>query len=163
MRSIRLSAIKTVSCNAGESVTVQCGKNDVQKKLGYISLLTITSLKDYALTAANSLIVPAQPHFLSAKGLDLLIGSVSKVKRYINPKLQIDGILLTMVDRRTNLANEVIDLNGAVVHQPHGIFAVGLFERVIKVDNLIGGGRSTVCGNTDLTAAGCVENTSGFA
>lgn len=62
-----------------------------------------------ALTAADSLIVPAQPHFLSAKGLDLLMGSVSKVKRHINPELQVDGILLTMVDRRTNLANEVID------------------------------------------------------
>jgi chromosome partitioning protein len=62
-----------------------------------------------ALTAADSLIVPAQPHFLSAKGLDLLMGSVGKVKRYINPELQVDGILLTMVDRRTNLANEVID------------------------------------------------------
>lgn len=62
-----------------------------------------------ALTAADSLIVPAQPHFLSAKGLDLLMGSVSKVKRHINPELQVEGILLTMVDRRTNLANEVID------------------------------------------------------
>jgi chromosome partitioning protein len=62
-----------------------------------------------ALAAADSLIIPAQPHFLSAKGLDLLMGSVRKVKRHINPELQIDGILLTMVDRRTNLANDVID------------------------------------------------------
>lgn len=62
-----------------------------------------------ALAAADSLIIPSQPHFLSAKGLDLLMGSVSKVKRYINPELKIDGILLTMVDRRTNFANDVID------------------------------------------------------
>ncbi len=62
-----------------------------------------------ALAAADSLIIPSQPHFLSAKGLDLLMGSVSKVKRYINPELRIDGILLTMVDRRTNFANDVID------------------------------------------------------
>jgi len=61
-----------------------------------------------ALTAADSLIVPAQPHFLSAKGLDLLMGSVGKVKRHINPELRVEGILLTMVDRRTNLANEVL-------------------------------------------------------
>lgn len=62
-----------------------------------------------ALAAADSLIVPVQPHYLSAKGLDLLMGSVSKVKRQINPSLKIDGILLTMVDRRTNFANDVID------------------------------------------------------
>jgi len=61
-----------------------------------------------ALTAADSLVIPAQPHYLSAKGLDLLMGSVSKVKRQINPDLRIDGILLTMVDKRTNFARDVI-------------------------------------------------------
>lgn len=61
-----------------------------------------------ALTAADSLVVPVQPHFLSVKGLDLLMGSVGKVKRQINPDLQIDGVLLTMVDTRTNFAKEVI-------------------------------------------------------
>jgi len=61
-----------------------------------------------ALAAADSLIIPAQPHYLSAKGLDLLMSSVGKVKRQINPGLKIDGILLTMVDKRTNFANQVI-------------------------------------------------------
>ncbi len=61
-----------------------------------------------ALVAADSVIIPAQPHFLSAKGLDLLMGSVSKIKRQINPNLKIDGILLTMVDKRTNFANQVM-------------------------------------------------------
>jgi len=61
-----------------------------------------------ALAAADSLIIPAQPHYLSAKGLDLLMNSVSKVKRQINPGLQIDGVLFTMVDKRTNFANQVI-------------------------------------------------------
>lgn len=61
-----------------------------------------------ALAAADSLIIPAQPHYLSAKGLDLLMGSVSKVKRQINPGLKIGGILFTMVDKRTNFANQVI-------------------------------------------------------
>lgn len=60
-----------------------------------------------ALTAADSVIIPTQPNFLSTKGIDLLLGSVSKVKRQINPKLKIDGILLTMVDNRTNNAREV--------------------------------------------------------
>lgn len=62
-----------------------------------------------ALAAVDSVIIPTQPHYLSAKGLELLLGSVSKVRRQINPKLKIDGILMTMVQTRTNLAKEVIE------------------------------------------------------
>ena len=61
-----------------------------------------------ALVASDSVIIPSQPSFLSAKGLDLLLKSVSKVRRTINPGLAIDGILFTMVDRRTNNANKII-------------------------------------------------------
>ena len=61
-----------------------------------------------ALAAADSVIIPSQPSFLSTKGLNLLLHSVSKVKRSINPKLRIDGILLTMVDSRTNKARGII-------------------------------------------------------
>ena len=46
-----------------------------------------------SLAAADSVIIPSQPSFLSAKGLDLLMQSIAKVKRQINPKLKIDGIL----------------------------------------------------------------------
>ena len=62
-----------------------------------------------ALVAADSVIIPSQPSFLSTKGLGLLLKSVTKVRRAINPRLAIDGILLTMVDRRTNNANEMND------------------------------------------------------
>jgi chromosome partitioning protein len=61
-----------------------------------------------ALTAASSVIIPTQPSFLSTKGLSLLLRSISKVKRQINPKLRIDGILMTMVDSRTNDARTII-------------------------------------------------------
>ena len=61
-----------------------------------------------ALVAADSLIIPSQPNFLSAKGLNLLLNSVSRVRRTINPRLRIDGILLTMVDSRTNNARDII-------------------------------------------------------
>ena len=47
---------------------------------------------------------------MPAKGLEQLLSTVSKVKRQINPKLQIDGILLTMVDNRTNFAKEIAAL-----------------------------------------------------
>ena len=68
-----------------------------------LGMLTINSL-----AAADSVIIPSQPSFLSAKGLDLLMRSISKVKKNINPKLKIDGILFTMVDSRTNNAKEII-------------------------------------------------------
>lgn len=69
-----------------------------------------------ALSASDSVIIPAQPQYLSAKGLDLLLGTVSKVKRQVNPDLKIDGILFTMVDRRTNLAKDIIN----IVRQHYG-------------------------------------------
>lgn len=61
-----------------------------------------------ALVAADSVIIPSQPNFLSTKGLNLLMRSIARVKRQINPKLRIDGILLTMVDNRTNNAKAII-------------------------------------------------------
>jgi chromosome partitioning protein len=60
-----------------------------------------------ALVAADSVIIPSQPNFLSTKGLNLLLRSISKIKRQINPRLKIDGILLTMVDNRTNNAKRL--------------------------------------------------------
>lgn len=61
-----------------------------------------------ALVAADSVIIPSQPNFLSTKGLDLLMLSIARVKHQINPNLRIDGILLTMVDSRTNNAKAII-------------------------------------------------------
>lgn len=67
-----------------------------------LGILTINSL-----VAADSVIIPSQPSFLSTKGLDLLLKSIAKVRRQLNPKLEIDGILLTMVDSRTNNAKDI--------------------------------------------------------
>ena len=55
-------------------------------------------------------IIPVQAEYLPAKGLEQLLQTVNKVKRQINPKLQIDGILLTMVDNRTNFSKEIAAL-----------------------------------------------------
>ncbi len=84
----------------------------VRKNYDYILIDCMPSLGMMtinALVAADSVIIPSQPSFLSAKGLNLLLHSISKVKRSINPDLKIDGILLTMVDSRTNNAKYIIN------------------------------------------------------
>ena len=63
-----------------------------------------------ALAAADQLVIPVQAQYLSAKGLEQLLQTVNKVRRQINPKLKIDGILLTMVDNRTNYAKDISNL-----------------------------------------------------
>ena len=72
---------------------------DCQPSLG---MLTIN-----ALAAANRVIIPVQAEYLPAKGLEQLLQTIGRVRRQINPKLQIDGILLAMVDSRTNFAKEI--------------------------------------------------------
>ena len=64
----------------------------------YLGLLTIN-----ALTACDSVIIPVSPQLWSATGLTDLIQTILKVKRKINPRIQVDGILLTICDERTNL------------------------------------------------------------
>ena len=63
-----------------------------------------------ALAAAEQTLIPVQANYLSAKGLEQLLNTINKVKRQINPKLKIEGILLTMVDARTNYAKEISNL-----------------------------------------------------
>lgn len=63
-----------------------------------------------ALAASDQVLIPVQANYLSAKGLEQLLQTVNKVKRQINPKLRIEGILLTMVDSRTNYAKEISTL-----------------------------------------------------
>lgn len=69
---------------------------DTMPSLGMITL--------NALVAADSVIIPVQAQYLPAKGMTQLLQTIAKVKRQVNPQLQIEGILLTLVDNRTNLA-----------------------------------------------------------
>ena len=63
-----------------------------------------------ALAAADNVLIPVQAQYLSAKGLEQLLQTVNKVRRQINPKLRIEGILLTLVDGRTNYAKDISNL-----------------------------------------------------
>ena len=84
--------------------------DEIKKDYDYILLDCMSSLGMVtmnALVAADSVLIPVQSQYLSAKGLEQLLQTVSKVRRQINPKLKIDGIVLTMVDKRTNYAKEI--------------------------------------------------------
>ena len=70
-----------------------------------LGMLTIN-----ALAAADRIIVPVQAQYLSVKGVEQLLSTVARVKRNINHKLKIDGVLLTMVDNRTNNSREIAAL-----------------------------------------------------
>lgn len=99
--------------------------DSVRKNYDYILIDCMPSLgmmSINALVAADSVIIPSQPSFLSTKGLNLLLHSISKVKRSINPSLKIDGILFTMVDSRTNNAKDIIETLRDTVGQNIRIF-----------------------------------------
>ena len=70
-----------------------------------LGMLTIN-----ALAAADEVIIPMLAHYLSIKGLEQLIRSISNVKRKINPGLEIAGILVTMADMRTTYSREIVEL-----------------------------------------------------
>lgn len=68
-----------------------------------------------ALAAADKVIIPVQSHYLPVKGLEQLLKTVSKVQRQINSNLQISGILITMVEGRSNFSKEI----GQLVRQAY--------------------------------------------
>ncbi len=85
----------------------------VRDKYDYILIDCMPSLGMMtfnALCAADTVIIPTQPEYLSAKGLEQLLSTISKVKKHINPKLEIDGILLTMTDNRTRFGRGLVSL-----------------------------------------------------
>ena len=70
-----------------------------------LGMLTIN-----ALAAADEVLIPVQAQYLPAKGLEQLLTTINKVKKQINPKLHIEGILLTMVEGRTNFSKDISSL-----------------------------------------------------
>lgn len=63
-----------------------------------------------AFAAADRILIPVQAAYLPAKGLEQLLKTIRKVKRQLNPGLEIEGILMTMVNGRTNYAKEIMKL-----------------------------------------------------
>jgi len=88
-----------------------------------LGMLTIN-----ALAAADTVLIPLQAQYLSLKGLEQLIATIMRIKKRINPALDFEGILLTMVDARTNYAREIMEL----VRENYGQI-VPIFENYIPL------------------------------
>lgn len=69
-----------------------------------LGMLTINIL-----TAADSVLIPIQCEYYALEGLSQLIGTIKAIKKKLNPKIEIEGVLGTMYDARTNLSIQVLD------------------------------------------------------
>ncbi|OQX84642.1 MAG: hypothetical protein B6D63_04080 [Candidatus Latescibacteria bacterium 4484_7] len=69
-----------------------------------LGLLTLNTL-----TAADSVIIPIQCEYYALEGLSQLLGTIRMVQKHLNPELRIEGVLLTMFDKRLNLSTQVAD------------------------------------------------------
>ena len=110
--------VSLVNVMSRESVLKQY-LDSVKKEYDFILLDCMPSLGMLtinALAAADNVIIPVQAQYLPAKGLEQLLQTVNKVKRQINPRLRIEGILLTMVDSRTNYAKDI----SALIRENYG-------------------------------------------
>ncbi len=111
--NIELSALEVYLVNAlsRESI-MKLYVNLVRPNYDYIIIDCMPSLGMMtinALTAADSVLIPVQTAYLPVKGLQQLISTIMKVKRQLNRKLEIEGIVMTMVDFRTVYARDIFE------------------------------------------------------
>ena len=110
-----------------------------------------------AMAASDSLIVPVQASYLSAKGLELLLQTVNQVRRQINPKLRIEGILMTMVESRTNDAKEISGLIRAAYGKKIRVFDTEI-PRSVRLSEISKEGRSIFSHDPGGKAAAAYRN-----
>lgn len=112
--NIELSGLEVSLVNVMSRESVMRSYVDIIKEnYDYILIDCMPSLGMITINAfacADSILIPVQAAYLPVKGLEQLIKTIGKVKRQINQKLEIEGILLTMVDSRTNYARDITAL-----------------------------------------------------
>ena len=130
--NIELSALEVAMVNVmSREEILKCYVDSVKENYDYVLIDCLPSLGMVtinALAAADEVIIPVQAAYLSVKGLEQLITTIVRVKKRLNRKLKIRGILLTMVDLRTNYAREISEM----VREVYGE-AVGIFETMIPM------------------------------
>ena len=111
--NLELSSMEVSLVNAmSREFTLKNAIRNVENKYDYILIDCMPSLGMItinALACCDKVIIPVQGEYLAAKGMGHLLKTVSKVHKQINPNLKIGGVLLTLVDKRTNLSKEVRD------------------------------------------------------
>ena len=109
--NIELSAMEVSLVNTmSREVVLRNYLNEVKNKYDYVLIDCMPSLGMItvnALAAADSVIIPVQAHYLPAKGMTQLLQTIKRVQKNINSDLRISGVLLTMVDGRTNFAKDI--------------------------------------------------------
>ena len=109
--NIELSGMETGLFNVmSREYVLKNAIDGMRKSYDYILIDCMPSLGMITINAfacADSILIPVQAAYLPVKGLEQLIKTIGRVKRQINPKLEIEGILLTMVDNRTNYAKDI--------------------------------------------------------
>ena len=93
-----------------------------------LGILTIN-----AFAASNSVIIPVTPQLLSAVGLRLLIRTIERVQKHINPAISIEGVLMTMCELRTNLYEDMSDIMEKTYSQ-----TIRIFDTVIPHSTKVG-------------------------
>lgn len=130
--NIELSGLEVSLMNVmSREVVLSSYVEMVKDRYDYILIDCMPSLGMITINAfacADSILIPVQAAYLPVKGLEQLIKTIGKVKRQINPKLEIEGILLTMVDSRTNYARDI----SAMLVENYGS-KVRIFENSIPI------------------------------
>ena len=107
---LELAAIDRKTYRLADAIKSMCEHQDVRRTYSYVlvdcppslNLLTINSL-----SAADAILVPLQCEFFALEGLSQLLKTVERVKSNLNPRLSIQGVVLTMFDRRNSLSEQV--------------------------------------------------------
>ena len=119
--SISLSGIEVMLVNEmSREQILKVYVDSIRSQYDYVLIDCMPSLGMLtlnALCAADSVLIPTQPEYLSAKGLEQLVWTINRVKQRMNPRLSIDGILFTMIDPRTLLTRSMTD----VIRREYGV------------------------------------------
>lgn len=135
--SIELSVLEVSLVNAmHREVTLQSILSELRPHYDFIIIDCMPSLGMLtinALAACDSVLIPATPQYLSAKGLEMLLRTIARIKKRINPSIEILGILITLYTERTRLSKDVLSM----IVEAYGS-QIRVFESKIPVSVKVG-------------------------
>lgn len=122
--NIELAGLETTLVNTmSREIVLRLYIDEIKDQYDYILIDCMPSLGMMtinALVAADSVLIPVESNYLPTKGLQQLIRTIGRVRRQLNPELEIEGILLTKVNRTTNFAKDICNkLREAYSNQIH--------------------------------------------